>query len=81
MSHGNVVVIAAALAACLVLAGCGQKGALYLPNTNTTQNAKKTHFIFGSESTIDDKKKAEAAPVPSVPVKDIPASPVLGSAS
>ncbi|WP_410209281.1 LPS translocon maturation chaperone LptM [Aquirhabdus sp.] len=81
MSHGNVVVITTALAACLVLAGCGQKGALYLPNTNTTQNAKKTHFILGSDAASEENKKTEAAPVPALPVKDIPASSVVGSAS
>ncbi|AXI03039.1 LPS translocon maturation chaperone LptM [Aquirhabdus parva] len=79
MSHGNVVVIATALAACLVLAGCGQKGALYLPNTNTTQNAKKTHFILGSDAASEENKKTDAAPA--VPVKDVPASSVVGSAS
>jgi predicted small lipoprotein YifL len=78
MSHRNVVVIVTALVTCLVLAGCGQKGALYLPNTNTSQNAKKTHFIFGSDVATEDKQKTETPPAP---VKDVPASSVAGSAS
>jgi len=78
MSHGNVVVIATALATCLVLASCGQKGALYLPNTNTSQNAKKTHFILGSDAVSEENKKTDAAPIPA---RDVPASSVVGSAS
>ncbi len=78
MSQRNVVVIATTFVACLILAGCGQKGALYLPNTNTTQDAKKTSFIFGPKVESKDTQKSEAAPVAP---KDVPASSVVGSAS
>lgn len=51
---GLLVATSISVCACLSLVGCGQKGNLYLPTTNSAntnvierKNAK-SHFIFGS---------------------------------
>ncbi|HEY4713836.1 MAG TPA: lipoprotein [Aquirhabdus sp.] len=71
MSHqitGVLVATSISVCACLSLVGCGQKGNLYLPTTNSTDASliekrnTKSNFIFGSSEKATTPAVTTPAP-------------------